>query len=49
MWHGYLLLLLQNVLQAKIVIAIPNQIITANTSIQIYSVMSVISVNVGSN
>jgi len=48
-WHRYLLLLLQNVLQAKILIAIPNQIITSNTSIQVYSIMTAISMNVGSN
>ena len=48
-WHRYLLLLLQNILQAKILIVIPNQIITSSTSIQVYSIMTVISVNVGSN
>jgi hypothetical protein len=45
-WRSYLLLLLQNVLQAKIRIAIPNQIIIANTAIQIYTIMTV---NMGSN
>lgn len=48
-WHRYLLLLLQNILEAKILIAIPNQIITSNTSIQVDSIMTVISVNVGFN